>query len=586
MIKHIFFSLRALVLLGALVLQALATTASAVEPVRVVGTNSWISTNRWSPGTKYPGKTAFWHRTKHQLGGPVAEIDLAFMNWTSYSSGELVNASTVSFNYVWLERESDGQVVPVTFSGARSLVMTGGVSQAYYMADPIDSSVWTGGTPQRDEIFWLQIKGNIDADEDHIPVGAHTTMSGSLMAIYPPADDPGTYDFVGKPTLTNSTANYWGLPVMFGGRFTEAGHLSVIGLGDSILYGSGDTRQPVVAGSSFLSRATVDDDGLNTVAMFNMARHAESAGGFISHHDLRGEFLQFANVVVEEYGTNDLGTNGTGDPDTMYSRVQTIWQLARDAGVETIIRTKLLPRTSSSDSWQTMENQTVNNGWGDGEKRDTFNAYLETALSEGKIDMLVDTLSAVSDPSDSHYWVTNGASKYATGDGTHLSGGGNALAAVPLRAAFEQLLAANETFSYNDWVDSYDWGGKDSSPTADASADGVLNLLAYGLKLDPLDNNAGKTSTVAYDVSTPGGPWITLDFRKNQVATDLQFAVLYSIDLAVDGWTTLSPDDSTIFEETVDADPDGDGEAEVVRWRVKMPDDSPCFLKLDISQSS
>ncbi|WP_309383849.1 SGNH/GDSL hydrolase family protein [Cerasicoccus frondis] len=565
---------------------SVAMSVHAVEPIRVVGTNSRMSPFTYSPGST---NTAFWQRSPHQLGGPVSEIDIAFMNWAVGYSGEVISSSDVTIEYAWLERASDSQVVPLTFSGERELTMLGGVAQPYYMADPIDSSVWTGGAPQRDEVFWLHVKGSVPTVDGKACLGVYTTYSGSKFIFYDPANDPGNVDeAMTVPNITDKNQRTNGLAVMFGGRYTEPGYLSVIGLGDSILHGTGDATNPtpVLAGNGYFNRAATNLEGTDTVGMLNLARHGESANTFVNSHAMRGEFLEFANVVVEEYGTNDIGSGGTGNVDQLYTNVQAIWQLARDAGVEKVLRTNLLPRTGSeSYNWVSKEDQTPNSGWGDGEKRDIFNGYLATALSEGKIDVLVDTLTAVADPTDDHYWISTGANDYATSDGTHLSRTGNELAAVPLRAAFEAILNASETFSYTDWVDSIDWGGADSSPTGDANGDGVENLLAYGLDLSPLSNLAGQAAAFNFDLDTPDGPWVTLAYRVNQTASDLQYAVLRSYDLTVGSWSVLSPDDSTVFEEVIDVDPDGDGSAELRQWRIKMPTDSPCFLKLEVTQS-
>ncbi|WP_269539021.1 SGNH/GDSL hydrolase family protein [Cerasicoccus fimbriatus] len=577
--------IRRFLLLASVLVPTLSTMAD-VQPMRVVGTNSRMSPFTYSPGAT---NTAFWQRTPHKLGGPVAEIDIAFMNWAVGYSGEVINSSDVTISYAWLERDSDGQIVPLTFDGEREVVLLGGVAEPYYMADPVDSSVWTGGTPQRDEVFWLHVKGSVPATDGKACLGVYATYSGSKFLFYDPANDPGTVDTAGAvPNITGKNQRTNGLAVMFGGRFTGPGYLSVIGLGDSILHGSGDATNPtpVISGSGFLDRAALDSDGENAVGMLSLARHGESANTFVNSHAMREVFLPFANVVVEEYGTNDIGSNGTGDADVIYTRLQAIWQLARDAGVEKVLRTKLMPRTTSaSGNWTSLADQTPNNGWGEGGERDQLNAHLETALSQGLIDVLVDTLTPVADPTDDHYWVTTGANDYATKDGTHPNGQGYALAAVPLRAAFEAILAANETLSYLDWSDAIDWGAEDSSPEADPNHDGVSNWFAYALDLPPLDNLAGKTATFSTDSDTADGPWLTFDFRTNQLATGIQYSVLRSEDLLPSSWTALSPDGVNVIEETLQADPDGDGSAALKRWRVKVSGATPCFLKLQADET-
>jgi len=61
----------------------------------------------------------------------------------------------------------------------------------------------------------------------------------------------------------------------------------------------------------------------------------------------------------------------------------------------------------------------------------------------------------------------------------------------------------------------------------------------------------------------PNGPWFSLTFRRNEGAADLTYTVQATSDLI--NWTNLVPDGQNVVEETVNADPDGDGSAIVKR---------------------
>lgn len=429
-----------------LVVYLLSTVpGSAVEPIRIVATGGRIGYSEvGASGTI----TAFRHRTPHKLGGPVSEITLGFMNWVHTSKDEHATANATTLSFVWLERASTGQIVPVTFSGARQLVMVGSSTTSHYLSDPIPSSVWTGSAPVRDDLFWVHVKGSVPSG-GAIPTGTPSTWSGAKFIQYDPVNDPGTRDTAGPvPAITGSTSRVKGLPLIFLGRFTGPGYLSVIGMGDSILDGTGDPQNPVpvVAGYGFFNRAAVDSNGANAIAMFNMTRHAETGGTWNAHHVRQGPLLQYGNVVVEEFGTNDLGSSTGTDPTNCINTLKTLWSTVRAAGIQKIVRTRLLPRTSSATyNWISKADQTVNQGWGVGGARDGVNAYFPTALSEGRIDVIVDTLSAVADPTDDHYWLTNGTNDYTTGDGTHPSWRGMQLLGVPLRSALLSLTTSPVT---------------------------------------------------------------------------------------------------------------------------------------------
>ncbi|MDD3275791.1 MAG: hypothetical protein PHP93_01930 [Kiritimatiellales bacterium] len=424
-------------ILSMLLYVALGSTVFGEEPLRIVATGGRMGHDFSGP---ISSAAAFRHRTPHVLGGPVAKIQIGFMNWSHSYTAEVVSTNDITIEYAWLERESTGQVVPLTFSGNRQFVMPANSLDAYFPADVIDSSVWTGSSPAQDEVFWVNIKGSMPVGSV-VYTGTPATWSGAKFITYDPANDPGTYDTTGSvPAISGSKSYYKGIPLVFAGRYSEPGHLSVIGIGDSISQGSGDTENPVpvISGFGFFSRAALDENGSHAIAFFNLTRHGLGSSAWNSPIRMP-QFLPLANVLVEELGTNDIGTNGTGDTDALKARLAGIWTRARNAGVQSVLRTKLLPRTTSTDAWASKDGQTPNTGWDDGGKRDIMNDFFDTEKSGGAIDIVVDTLDAACDPTDTHYWQSNGTTRYFTGDGTHPSPAGNAAMGIALRAALLTL---------------------------------------------------------------------------------------------------------------------------------------------------
>ncbi|GHC05759.1 hypothetical protein GCM10007047_23410 [Cerasicoccus arenae] len=562
----------------------ISANAQATEPLLVVATGGRIGVFKY--GSSDPAATAFWHRTPHQLGGPVAEMQIGFMNWFLNYSVEYDNENDVTIEHAWLERALDGQVVPITFDGSRELIMPAASTEPFWPADPIDSSVWTGGVPQKDEIFWLHIKGSMPSG-GKVCQGNPTGYSGSRFIVYNPANGPGTIDFSGTvPSISGQSARTRGLPVVFLGRYTDPGHLAVIGIGDSILDGSGDASSSYssVSGFGYFNRAAVDSEGKNTIATFNLTRHGAAAGTWNTAVRQR-PFLQYANVVVEEYGTNDLGSTGGGSVSTIQSRLENIWTLCRNAGVQHILRAQLLPRAESTDSWATKENQTPNNGWGDGGKRDELNAFFDASVTNGKIDMVVQMLDAVSDPTDSHVWLTNGSAKFLNTDSTHLNSNGNATIAPILRTALLSLTVDAPEPTYGGWAESIDWGAADSSPAADPNSDGVINAMAYALDISPLNPpQTGDLPYAVFDEDTSSGLWLKFIFRESSTAQDLVYSCLSSTELS-SGWVNLIADGINVIEETLDTDPDGDGSAVLKQIKINLVSfgDTRRFVKLDIS---
>lgn len=146
-------------LLPVLVAVLAPVSASAIEPVRVVATGGRIGYTFYTPVL---ANTSFRHRSPHKLGGPVAEMQIGFMDWMYTDKTDTANADNdFTISAVWLECASTGQIVPLTFSGARQLVLPMNSTTPCWLSDPVPSSVWTRAAPARDEIFWLHAMGSI-----------------------------------------------------------------------------------------------------------------------------------------------------------------------------------------------------------------------------------------------------------------------------------------------------------------------------------------------------------------------------------------------------------------------------------------
>tara|TARA_R100000027_G_scaffold2734_8_gene2701 strand:+ start:23101 stop:24858 length:1758 start_codon:yes stop_codon:yes gene_type:complete len=558
-------------------------SVSATEPLQIVATGGRIGVYPY--GSSDPNLTAFWHRTPHKLGGPVSEIQIGFMNWMLNYSKEQNNSNEVTIDHAWIERELDGQIIPITFDGSRTFIMPDDSVEPYWLADSVDSADWTNGPPEKDEVLWIHVKGNYPSLGRTIQ-GCPTGYPGSKFIVYDPANDTGAVDIAGSVhSIEGQNARTRGLPLLIVGRYSEPGHLAVIGIGDSILDGSGDasSKYSNIPGFGFFNRAAVDENGENTISMFNLTRHGATAAGW-ANHVRQPHFLQFANTVVEEYGTNDLGQNGTGSPSQIIERLEYIWELCREAGVQYILRTELLPRTSSSDAWSTAENQTPNPGWGPSGARDEINSAFYQAVTNSSIHSVVETLAPVSSPSDSHLWSTNGQSKYVTGDGTHLNSNGNTILAETLRASLLAIDLGSPPSTYASWQDSIDWAGQDSRPTADPNHDGINNALAYALDLSPMGSSEpGHRPYLLYLPESDGGPCIQFVFRKNSHAKDVTYEYLRSYTLMND-WEPVTVNGQNVIETTIDPDPDGDSTASLIAVRIFSFDtETPQFLKLRVN---
>lgn len=137
-----------------------------------------------------------------------------------------------------------------------------------------------------------------------------------------------------------------------------------------------------------------------------------------------------------------------------------------------------------------------------------------------------------------------------------------------------QLEIAATAGSYDAWASSAfpeETPEADRAPDADPIGDGIPNLLAYALALDPLANKSGGMPT-----AIPGEGHLTFRFRRNLNAADISVVVESSEDLS--GWVEV-----VALPTVVDSDVDGDGNAELLEVTIAAePDEVRRFARLKV----
>ena len=137
-----------------------------------------------------------------------------------------------------------------------------------------------------------------------------------------------------------------------------------------------------------------------------------------------------------------------------------------------------------------------------------------------------------------------------------------------------QLEVLPDPASYAGWAQgSFPEGTPlaDREPDADPNHDGVSNFLAWALRLDPINTPPEKLPKATFDVLANE---LVFQFRRNKSASGLIYEVYSSTDLST--WTLLATTPSI-----VNADPDGDGSAELVEIRIPaQPGESRIFARL------
>ncbi len=121
--------------------------------------------------------------------------------------------------------------------------------------------------------------------------------------------------------------------------------------------------------------------------------------------------MQYATHVLVGSGTNDLAA-GTALA-TIQANLLLIYASARSHGCK-VYQRLILPRTTSTDAWATLGNQTTVSRYGIGEDRDTINAWFQSLVLAGTIDGVINPLPYFESDTAHGKWVAGG-----TADGTH-----------------------------------------------------------------------------------------------------------------------------------------------------------------------
>jgi hypothetical protein len=127
---------------------------------------------------------------------------------------------------------------------------------------------------------------------------------------------------------------------------------TVAGLGDSIMFGSGDSGYP--NGLGYATRALLDAN----IGFMNLAKNTEQAAQVTNSTGLkyRKNLLVSCSHVMEAYGRNDWGNAAT--LATLQANKIILWTTAAKRGIKVTAATNF-PATTSTDGWTTEANQTV-----------------------------------------------------------------------------------------------------------------------------------------------------------------------------------------------------------------------------------
>lgn len=257
----------------------------------------------------------------------------------------------------------------------------------------------------------------------------------------------------GDLSVTNRNALVYGFsPQMILGEWVSARDLSVLVLGDSIFWGANDGSSASTqlhegfTGGGMAARGLYAVGGANkTVPWAKVALGGQRAQRAVeaTAKAILADYAPYATDVLCNYFYNDRQSASRTATEILADLIE-LGRYLNSLGLR-FHWTTPIPATSSSDSWATLANQSVNAGYA--ADAATVTAGMTAAFAAGYAaggitGGIIDVRAALVDSVETDKWIANGSAYYAVGsasDTVHPTATGYALAAAPIAAYFNAL---------------------------------------------------------------------------------------------------------------------------------------------------
>lgn len=288
--------------------------------------------------------TAMNAHSRHILTSDVTEVRLVYVNANTPAGAEAGpgNQITVTSSI----ELSDGSFLPVTFRGARPVVIESG---AFAVSDPVTLDL-PKGTAIRSRTYVTVASGKFPRGHKGSFVGtmgdgAEIGLSGSITDKTMVAGNlasASAIDMYGPTAILGKGPYVWDSPSI--GLF-----------GDSIQWGQGSESNTRVGQSGPGFGAIALNNNFNFINVGDPGDRA-TITSVRANHSLRWQALQGCTHVISNFGVNDL-SNGVTLADYQAACIA-IWTQLGARGAK-VWQTTITPVTTSTDGWLTAANQTA-----------------------------------------------------------------------------------------------------------------------------------------------------------------------------------------------------------------------------------
>lgn len=173
-------------------------------------------------------------------------------------------------------------------------------------------------------------------------------------------------------------------------------HVAIAGWGDSLMAGVGDVTNNANGAMGWFEHACHAVDGASrNIPFTNLSKSGDMTSTYsVDEAQARFACLEYATHVIFGMGNNDIMSGRT--LAQMQASHLEAWAHAKLFGCK-VGAVTLTPRTTSTDSWATVANQTPVSGYTTAGIRGQFNAWLVQQKALGNLDFIVDVNSVVAD---------------------------------------------------------------------------------------------------------------------------------------------------------------------------------------------
>ena len=346
------------------------------------------------------GNDHFGFITSETLGINSKELKIVLPGWFGNST-DFDQNTTNDYTIEEIAVEYNGVVKFVYFDQAKSKTITAGIDKVE--SDIILPEQFGVSEFSKDTVIKIKGKGSVPSNGDSIPTMEKLNIDGSVIedfqfffysntAEISRVDQTGEFTPISGSIIEVSS----GLCPWIVGKSSDDVYPSVMVIGDNNLNGDQDTYKGIQA-RGFVGEALAS----NTIPGFFCTANGLTISSVNSTTRIFNVISPYCNIAIEGLGSNDNLTSLS----TLQTNLGSLWNAISNSGIETIIRPLLGVKTSSTDDYTTLENQTPDTNWETNGIVDQLNDWISTKVNDSTLQSVLDLRSLLSDITSPDSWA-------------------------------------------------------------------------------------------------------------------------------------------------------------------------------------